>query len=242
MTGARVRGRNRPEILVDATVEALALRGSVMLQAGGEARHWCAVCASVQGDLEVRIAEPRRGWRAWTPSAGERWLGDNGFTHRIDAWARPLRREISPRECAAILDDALSNALGLPDDATVQRCLVQPAAPDVAISPPADASYAEHLAAALTGLLRAGQGNVHVECGRPARPLAWIWLIEGELIVEIEARDAPGTDVEAGRFAASATAASETAALLSTRLQADFGCAQPDPLFIALVAAEPRAE
>jgi hypothetical protein len=71
-------------MLAEATRQALEIRGTVVLEAPEEPRRWCAVCASVQGDLEVRVGEPSRGWRAWKPSAGE-----GGW--RISALARNRR-------------------------------------------------------------------------------------------------------------------------------------------------------
>jgi hypothetical protein len=178
-------GGERSQILARAAEEALAVRGTVMLEAANEARRWCAVCASVQGDLEVRVAE------------------------------------VAPAT-------------------TLRRSLVVPGALPGTAAPPGEAAYPEHLAAALRGLVAAGDGSVHVECGRPARPLAWVWLADGVLIVEIEARDVPATDVELGRFPPSPDGAADAATALSERLERDFACAQPVPLFIGCLAAAPE--
>jgi hypothetical protein len=233
-------GGERSQILARATEEALAVRGTVMLEAADEARRWCAVCASVQGDLEVRVAEPPRGWRRWKAAPGEAWLARNEFTHRIDAWTRSLRPGVSARECAAVLDDALSRALGLAPATTLRRSLVVPGVLPGTAAAPGEAAYPEHLASALRGLVAAGDGSVHVESGRPARPLAWVWLVDGMLIVEIEARDVPGTEVEVGRFPPSPDGAADAASALSERLERDFACAQPVPLFIGCLATAPE--
>jgi hypothetical protein len=52
------------------------------------------------------------------------------------------------------------------------------------------------------------------------------------MVAEIETRDAPGTDVELGRFPPSPSAAADAASALSGRLERDFECKQPVPLFI----------
>ena len=225
-------GGDRRRVLAGAVEEALALRGTVVLEAADDARHWCAVCASVQGDLEVRVAEPPRGWRRWKPGPGEAWLADHEFRHRIDAWSRPLRPHVGAGECAAVLDEALARGLDLPSTATLRRSLVVPATPPGSRVPPPDADYAEHFTAALRGLVAAGDGSVHVECDRPARPLAWAWFFDGALTVDVEARDGPGTDVQLGRYAPSAGGCTEAAGALAARLERDFACAQPVPLFL----------
>jgi hypothetical protein len=144
---------------------------------------------------------------------------------------------VSARECAAVLDDALSRALGFAPATTLRRSLVVPGVLPGAAAPPGEAHYPEHLASALRGLVAAGDGSVHVECGRPARPLGWVWLVDGLLIVEIEARDVPGTDVELGRFPPSPDGAADAASALSERLERDFACAQPVPLFVGCPAS-----
>ena len=124
-------GGDRRQVLVRAVEDALAQRGTVVVEADGDADRWCAVCTSVQGDVEVRVAEPRRGWRRWKPGPGEAWLADNEFVHRIDAWSRPMRPHVGAGECAAVLDEALSRGLGIPPTATLRRSLVVPGAPPI---------------------------------------------------------------------------------------------------------------
>lgn len=190
------------EALIAATQHALTVRGTVMLEPG-----WCAICASVQGDLELRVGEPRRRKR-------RRWLEDNGFTHRVDAWSHPLWAGAGPGVAVETLAAALEHGLGLDPDTRLRQVLVQPG-----VVTAADATHADALTAAFTGL----NGRVYIELGRPAEPLAWVAVDAGELVVEVD----PDSDEVFGRY----RDPREAADALVTRL----GRSEHDPLFIALL-------
>ena len=190
------------EALTAATEHALTVRGTVMLEPG-----WCAICASVQGDLEVRVGEPRK-------RKHRRWLEANGFTHRVDAWSHPLWPGAGPGVAVETLAAALEHGHGLDPDTPLRQVLVQPG-----VVTAADATHADALAAAFTGL----DGRVHIELGRPAEPLAWVAMENGELVVEVD----PDSDEVFGRYRDPREAAEA--------LVAHLGCGEHDPLFIALL-------
>jgi len=231
---SHARALGRRAAIAAATREALGARGTVMLEPPGRARRWCAVCASVQGDLEVRVGEPQPGWPPGRRRRRERWREEHGFAHRIDAWSRPLPRSTSADDCARLLDEALDHGLGLAPEAELRRRLVHPGISGHGPPPSPGASYADHLAAAFGALATAGGGRAGVECGRPARALGRVAVADGALILDIESVADPGTDQPLGRFECSAEGAAAAARALASALDADFGCAQPEPLFVSL--------
>ena len=90
-----------------AVQRALDCRGTVMLAARDDERQWCAVCAAVDGTVEVRVGEPPSGWRhRGRRRRGEAWLRDRGFVQVIDAWAKPMDATSSTWTCAETLDHA----------------------------------------------------------------------------------------------------------------------------------------
>jgi hypothetical protein len=167
---------DRRQALAQAADEALELRGTVMLEVDGDQHRWCAVCASAQGDVELRVGEPRRGLRAWRPGAGEQWLADHGFVHVLDAWAQPILAGTSAATCAGILDEALAHGLGAPADASLVRTLVQPGVLDPARAPAPQAPAADHLTAALASLIAAGRGKAWFGSGRPEQTWCWAFV------------------------------------------------------------------
>lgn len=217
--------------LARATDDALKLRGTVMLEVAGDERRWCAVCASVQGHLELRVGEPRRGWRTWRRAPGEQWLQRSGFTQVLDAWAHPVRFGASSAACAEILDGALEHGLGARQTASLLRTLIQPGVLDEVAAPPPDAVHADHIAAALGALIQAGRGKAHFNGGRPARLWAWAFVLEDALLVEPESSE----EAEAWRFPLSPGSASEAARRLIARLHDESACSHEDPLFIGLI-------
>ncbi len=196
------------EALTAAAGHALDVRGTVMLEA--EDGPWCAICASTAGDLEVRVGEPRK-------RKHRRWLEGHEFTHRVDAWTRPLWAGAGPGVAAETLAGALREGLGLDPGTTLRQVLVQPGVTEEP-APPADAPPREHLAAAFAGLA----GRASVERGRPARPFAWVTTDAGELVVEIDRGDRYEV---IGRYRDAGDAADALVAQLDG----------PDPLFIALL-------
>jgi hypothetical protein len=84
--------------LVEAVREARRLRGTVMVAAEDDEEVWCAAVAAVDGQLELRVHEPRRRDR--------KRLAGLGFAPVIDAWSRPATAA-DDGECARVLADAL---------------------------------------------------------------------------------------------------------------------------------------
>lgn len=223
---------DRRRVLIEATEHALEVRGAVMLEVEGNPKRWCEVCSSVQGDLEVRVSEPERSWwRRRGADAAERWLSANGYTHRLDAWVRPLFPRPTAEACARALDGALEHALGVEAGSRLTRRLVQPGFAGEA--PSSDAPHADHLAAAFRAVVAAG-GDGDVECGRPARTVAWMSVFEDTLIVRVQDRTNEFDDDELGRFELSSAGAQDAARLLSARLRGAFGFSDHDPMFISL--------
>ncbi|MGB7980407.1 MAG: hypothetical protein WCF36_06400 [Candidatus Nanopelagicales bacterium] len=226
---------DRRPVLIEATEHALLVRGTVKLEVEGKPQQWCAVCASVQGDLEVRVAEPERSWwRRRASGAAEQWLAANGFTHGVDAWVRPLFPRPTAEACALALDGALKHALGVEGESRLKRTLVQPGIARAA--PPSDAPHADHLAAAFEALVAEG-GDADVQCGRPARTLAWIEVLERALMVRVQ-NPRKELDDELGRFELSRAGALDAARELSARPRGVFGYSDHDPLFITLYRLE----
>ena len=223
-------------MLSEATHRALEVRGVVMLEVPEDPKRWCAVCASVQGDLEVRVGEPPRGWRSWKPSAGERWLEENGWTHGVDAWMRGLPAGAGALEVSRIVGAALESALGVPAATPLRQVLVHPGVLPGIAAPPPDAEYADHLTAAFAGLARNRRGSAHIECGVIGSPVSWVFVIEDTLLVEVAAPSlVPEDEYELGNFELSDAGAAEAARRLSDRLVRDFDCSGNMPLFIAIV-------
>ena len=84
-----------------------------MLAVEGDDEQWCAVCAAVDGAVELRVGEPpRRGLRRRRDPAGEAWLRDHGYFQVIDAWTFPVPAETGDTQCAVTLEAALAGALG----------------------------------------------------------------------------------------------------------------------------------
>lgn len=160
-----------------------------MLAMRDDERRWCAVCAAVDGSLELRVGEPGSVWRRRERRRGEAWLRDHGFVHVIDAWANPIAPAMSAWSCAQILDDALREGLAVPADADLVEVLVHPGVIGPADPPPPDTSHAEHIRFALVALAERGRGKLVIEGGRPASAWAWAFAVDGELIVSPESGD-----------------------------------------------------
>jgi hypothetical protein len=176
--------------LEQAVQRAVAIRGTVMLAARDDEHRWCAVCAAVDGTLELRVGEPRGGWRHRDRRRkGEAWLRDHGFVQVIDAWANPIGRGVSARVCAETLDHALREGLAVAPGAELVEVLVHRGLLGAADPPVPGAPHGEHLRFALAGLARAGRGKLSVEGGRPAETWAWAFVDAGEMILSPESAD-----------------------------------------------------
>jgi hypothetical protein len=161
------------DALVAAAERAIALGGAVMLSLRGDDHRWCAICAAVDGSIELRVGEPSRSWRRWRPAAGEAWLRDHGFVHVIDAWAAPAVAGASTRVYAELLASALRDGLGTPDDRELVEVLLHPGVMGDA-EPPPSAPHAEHIRYAVTALAAHGRGKLDIQGGRPAATWAWV--------------------------------------------------------------------
>lgn len=199
---------DRRDLLSNAAAHALAIRGTLMLEVPGQEHRWCAVCASVQGDLELRVGEPQRtGWRR-KESAGEQWLAAHGWTHRIDAWVLAPYPTPGDLQCAVLLEEALAHGLDIGPEVELVPTLEFPGVAAGSEPPPLDAPVAAHLAAALTG----PEMSANIEVGRPGRPFASVSAEDGELVVELT----DGEEwTELGRYAGAGEAARELSARIS---------------------------
>jgi hypothetical protein len=177
------------DALVAAGDRALERRGTVMLALRGDQDRWCAICAAVDGAVELRVGEPSRGWRAWRPSAGERWLSDHGFTQVVDAWAAPAPSGGSTRVYAETLASALVGGLGAPEDGELVEVLLHPGVLDGTQPPPPGAPHAEHVRYAIAALAARGSGKLSFDSGRPAETWAWAFAMDGALVLSPEYAD-----------------------------------------------------
>ena len=177
------------ELIERAVNRAIELRGTVMLAVREDERRWCAVCAAVDGSIELRVGEPGSAWRRGERRRGEAWLREHGFVHVLDAWANPIAPAMSPWSCAQILDDALREGVSVPAGAELVEVLVHPGVIGTADPPPPEASHAEHIGFALRALAQRGRGKLVIEGGRPASAWAWAFVSDGELVLSPESRD-----------------------------------------------------
>ena len=238
---------DRVDLLSRAAAEALGLRGTVTLAVPGSEDSWCAVRASAQGHVELRVGEPSGLRRV----LAKRWLARHGFTRVGGAWARPLAPGTGSAEAAATLAAALRHGPRLRAGEALLRS-VQPGAPGGVVPPAAEAKRPAHLAAALMWLLRARRGIATIELGRPARPAARAFVDAGTVVVAVRSQDGPGdawtmpvavrspdrraaAETELGRFPLTAGGVRDAADQLSARLSDDFGWGDDTPLYIGLI-------
>ena len=216
-------------VLLEAVAEARRARGTVMLAAGGGEARWCAVCAAVDGRVELRVGEPVSGWLRRKGRAQEEWLADHGFVHVIDAWALPAS-DPTDEAGAAALAEALEHGLGVERGEPLHRVLIHPGRLTEDL-PPADAPHGDHIAGALRDLATAGRGRVDFSGGRPARLWAIVWVLDDEraLLVESELAGDPGSSDE-WREPLSLDGAGSAARELAGRIGAP-----AEPLFIAFI-------
>ena len=220
--------------LTEATEQALRLRGVVMLSASGDEDRWCAVCAAVDGSLEVRVGEPRGGWlRRRQRREREQWLSDHGFVHRIDAWTAPAPFGVTASWCAQTLSAALHHAFDVSPDAELVEVLVHPGLPGDA--PPPDAPHAEHVRAALATLVEAGRGKACFEGGRPADTWSWAFVADGELVLSPEPAELdPAYDAD-WMVPLAPSGVPAAAERLTATMHGEPGRSASDPLFISFI-------
>jgi hypothetical protein len=223
------------DALVDAAERAIALRGTVMLAVRGDEDRWCAVCAAVDGSVELRVAEPDRGWRSRRAAPGEAWLREHGFVPVIDAWAAPGTDGASPYVYAETLSAALREGLGAPEDGELIEVLVHPGLVGDTPAPPASAPHGEHIRYALTALAERRRSKVCIQGGRPAATWAWLFAADGELTLSPEPADGStdyreewAVDLETADLGAEADE-------LTKQLHEGRGRNPGDPLFVSFI-------
>jgi hypothetical protein len=172
--------------LVAAAERAIAVRGTVMVTVRGDDRLWAAICVAVDGSIELRVGEPARGWRYWRPAPGEAWLRGHGFVHVIDAWSALAPHDAGTWACAELLATALRDGLDAPDGAELVEALVHPGLIGDLEAPEPTAPHVEHLRHALLSLVERGSGKMDVQGGSPACTWAWVFVEDGELLLEPE--------------------------------------------------------
>jgi hypothetical protein len=182
--------------LLEAVAEARRTRGTVMLAADSGEKRWCAVCAAVDGRVELRVGEPAGGWLRRKGRAQEEWLAEHGFVHVIDAWSLPAS-DRTDEAYASALAEALEQGLGVERGEPLHRVLIHPGrlTEDV---PRGEAPHVDHIAGALRDLATAGRGRVDFSGGRPAQLWAIVWVLADEraLLVESELAGDPGSSDE----------------------------------------------
>jgi hypothetical protein len=219
--------------LEEAVADALARRGTVMLQAAGRRRVWVAVHVSVEGEIQVGTPPPVRTVFRFRDEPGEEALARMGFRFVFDTWEAPLGGGASARARAVeVMDAALFDVHGAEREHGIERVLQQPGAVQGAQQPPADAPHDEHLRAAVTALVAAGRGSARFDTGRPAGARAWAFTQGEQLSIE-DIRPAgaqwklplqPGVEAEAAEH-------------LATVLDRA-GRTAGDPLYVALMDVE----
>ena len=177
------------------------------------------------GDLEVRVGEPERSWWRREAGAAEQWLSANGYTHRLEAWGRPLSPRPSAESCVRGLDGALEHALGVEGVARLTRKLVQPGIAGDAPRP--DAPHADHLAAAFEAVVATGATATWNAAARPALWHGWKSLRTRRSSVQDPKKEFD--EDELGRFELSRSGALDAARELSARLRVVFGISDQDP-------------
>ncbi|MBE2320760.1 hypothetical protein DVA67_032675 [Solirubrobacter sp. CPCC 204708] len=219
-----------------AVKRAVDLRGTVMLAAADNEDQWCAICAAVDGSLELRVGEPGGGWRhRGRRRSGEAWLRDHGFVHVVDAWAKPVGISYSARASSETLDHALREGLGVRADAELVEVLVHPGLIGDVDPPALEASHAAHIGFALRALAHVGRGKLSIEGGQPAETWAWAFVRDGEMILSPETpRDDDEWTVSLAESDV-ARAADELTALLHNQLNRD----PRAPLFLSCMPLKP---
>ena len=205
----------------------------------GQEDRWCAACAAFDGSMELRVGEPpTRGLRRRPDADAESWLRSHGFTAVLDAWAMPVPAATSDEQCASTLEAALAGALRAEPGAPLEHVLTHPGVLEGVEAPPPKASLEQHLAAAFRGLVRAGDGRYHIDSGRPGTLRAWVWVDDGELLVERELPGVPDTPGESWREPLTPEGADAAAAELARREREDRPGADAEPWLLGYIAGQ----
>jgi hypothetical protein len=207
-----------------------------MLAVEGRATaQWCAPWGAHDGSVELRVGEPRRGLLRGRDADGEAWLGDHGFVQVIDAWARP-EPALGDDACAALLAGALEHALGADPASPLEHVLTHPGVIGGAEAPPHDAPLEHQLAAAIRGLVAAGDGRYVIDSGRPGELRAWVWIDGDELLIEREVPGVADSPGESWREPLTPAGADAAATELARRERADRPSADDEPWLLGYIA------
>lgn len=213
---------DRLEQLRTTIEQARELRAEIVV----ECDETCYLSASVQGDFDLKVPVPRaRVFRRGAAAQGRTWLTDHGFTLGENLATHTARRGADASALARLLDDALTHALQV-DQQAVDASTVWPAVLAGRAYPPVDARPAEHVTAALRGIVDAGQGLVDICRGLPQQPVAILSVWGDELRVLI-AGDDGGTE----HFLPLDGSVDQAVGMVVTALLAHHH-ADDDPLFI----------
>ena len=133
-------------------------------------------CAAVDGAIELRVGEPRAAasCAAATPTA--RHGCASTASSRSSTPGRGPSRPRRVRQCAATLEAALAGGLGIEPDARLVHVLIHRGSSRARLRRRLARRSEQHLAAALRGLVRAGDGRYSIDSGRPgerARGSGW---------------------------------------------------------------------
>ena len=165
---------------------------------------------------------------------GEAWLREHGFTHRIDAWSRS-EPTLGDEACAALLAQALEHAHGADPASPLRHKLTHPGVIEGAEAPPHDAPLEQHLAAGFRGLVAAGDGRYTIDSGRPGALRAWVWVSDGELLIEREVPGVAESPGESWREPLTPEGATAAATELARRERADRPGADDEPWLLGYI-------
>jgi hypothetical protein len=222
------------DALEEAVRDALARRGTVMLQAAGRRRLWVAVHVSVEGEVQIGTPPPTRTRFRFADHDAEAALRKLGFVFVFDTWEAPIGAGASvAAQAAELMETVLVDVHGAEREAGVERVLQQHGTVQGAATVAPDAPHDAHLRAAVAALLTARRGRARFDAGRPARARAWAFTGDDALRIEdIEPKDGfvVKLPLEAG-------VEQQAAELLGSVLDRA-GRRPGDPLYVALMDVE----
>jgi hypothetical protein len=209
-----------------------------MLAIAGREDLWCAVCAAVDGSVELRVGPPpRRGLLRRRNAAGEAWLREQGYVPVIDAWSLPAT-QAGDATCASTLEAALERALGADPGEPLEHVLTHPGLLDGAEAPAPDTPLEGHVSAALRALVRAGAGSCSIGSGRPESLRAWVRVADSELLVERELPGGAESPGETWSEPLTPSGAERAAGELLRRVRAERPGTDSEPWFATLVTPD----